>query len=152
MTEQELQGLPQEELVAKGLEAISHGHFYLAMNALEMAINLQKTSVVASYLAYCQAMNQRDLQQAIALGEWALGQEPNNPVFCLNLGRVYLVAGQKTEAVRVFRQGLAFTRDQEIIDELDRLGTRKKALFPALDRDNPLNKWGGKLLSSLGLR
>jgi predicted Zn-dependent protease len=152
MTEQELQGLTHEELVAKGLEAIGHGHFHLAMSALEMAMQLKKTSVVASYLAFCQALSQRDLTQAIELGEWALREEPNNPLFCLNLGRVYLLAQQKTEAVRVFRQGLAFTRDLEIIAELDRIGTRKPAPFPFLHRENPLNKWGGVVLTYLGLR
>jgi len=152
MTEEELQGLTQEELVAKGLEAIGHGHFYLAMNAFELAMKLQKTSVVASYLSFCQAMNRHDMLAAIELGEWALHEEPNNPAFCLNLGRVYLLAGQKPEAVRVFRQGLAFTRDQEIIAELEMLGTRKPSLFPVLHRDNLLNKWGGFLLARLGLR
>jgi tetratricopeptide (TPR) repeat protein len=141
-----------EELVAKGLEAFTNGHIYLAMTCLEQAAKHGKTAIICSYLSYCLAANRQQYEEAIRLGHEALGQEPNNPAFCLNLGRVYLLAGRKVEAISTLRQGLAFTKDQQIIAELDKIGTRKPPVFRKLHRDHFLNKYLGLLLSRLGLR
>ena len=147
-----LAGLSQEELVSKALTALTHGHSYLAMVCLQQAAAYGHSPVIDSHLAYCLALNQQEFAEARRLGELALHAEPNNPLFCLNLGRVCLLAGEKLEAIRIFRQGLAFSRDQMLIDELNRLGTRKPPVFPSLHRDHPLNKWVGILLARLGLR
>ena len=147
-----LAGLSQEELVSKALTALTHGHSYLAMVCLQQAAACGHSPVIDSHLAYCLALNQQEFTEARRLGEQALNAEPNNPLFCLNLGRVCLLAGEKQEAIRIFRQGLAFSRDQMLIAELNRLGTRKPTVFPSLHRDHPLNKWVGILLARLGLR
>jgi tetratricopeptide (TPR) repeat protein len=141
-----------EELVSKGLLAFSNGHTYLAMNCLEAANRLEHSSIVASYLAYCLAVNRTAFDEAITLGREALAEEPNNPVFCLNLGRVYLLAGQKDEAIKTLRQGLVFCRDEQIIAELNAMGTRKRSVVPWLHRNHPLNKYLGLLLHRVGLR
>ena len=147
-----LSGLSQEELVSKALTALTHGHSYLAMVCLQQATALGSSPIIDSHLGYCLALNQQDFAEARRLGEKALSAEPNNPLFCLNLGRICLLAGQKEDAICIFRQGLAFSRDEAIIAELNRLGTRKPPLFPAFHRNHPLNKWGGIVLSRLGLR
>ncbi len=141
-----------EELLAKGLEALSHNHTHLAMTCLEQAARYDRNSIVLSHLAYCLAVNGRDIGLAIDMASEALAQEPYNPVFCLNLGRIYLLAGKRGDAIRTFRQGLAFIKDQAIIDELEKLGTRKKPVFPGLHRDHVLNRYLGLLLNRLGLR
>lgn len=149
---EQLAGLSQEELVSKALTALQHGHTYLAMVCLEQAASFGHSSIIDSYLGYCLALNRQAFGEAIRLGERALHEEPNNPLFCLNLGRSYLLAGQKDDAIRTFRQGLAFSRDEALIAELNRLGTRKPTPFPALHRNHLLNKWGGIILARLGLR
>ncbi len=141
-----------EELLAKGLEALAHNHTHLAMTCLEQAACYERTSIVLSHLAYCLAVNGRDIGLAIDMASEALAQEPYNPTFCLNLGHIYLLAGRRGDAVRTFRQGLAYTKDQTIIDELERLGTRKKPVFPGLHRDHFLNRYLGLLFNRLGLR
>jgi tetratricopeptide (TPR) repeat protein len=150
--QEQLAGLSQADLVSKALTALHHNHSYLAMVCLEQAATLGHSSIIDSYLGYCLALNRQDYTAAIRLGEAALHQEPNNPLFCHNLGRSYLLAGQKPEAIRIFRQGLAFSRDETLIAELNRIGTRKPAVIPVLPRDHLLNKWLGKLLFRLGLR
>lgn len=149
---EQLAGLSQEELVSKALTALQHDHSYLAMVCLEQAATFGHSSIIDSYLGYCLARNRQAYQEAISLGERALHGEPNNPLFCLNLGRIYLLAGQKTEAIRIFRQGLAFSRDEALIAELDRLGTRKVPPLPILPRNHLLNKWLGLIQFRLGLR
>ncbi len=149
---EQLACLGQEELVSKALSALQNDHTYLAMACLQQAEALGSSSIIDSYLGYCLALNHQDFPSAIRLGLSALHQEPNNPLFCLNLGRVYLMAGEKTDAVRVFRQGLAFSRDEQLIAELNRLGTRKPPVIVFLHRDNFINVLLGKLLVKLGLR
>lgn len=106
----------------------------------------------ASCFAYCIARERGQYQLAMTLCEKAIAREPENTLHYLNLGRVFLLAGKKTEALDVFRRGVSQERDQRIIDELNRLGERKPPVFPFLKRSNPLNKYLGMLLKRLGLR
>jgi len=140
------------ELIQKGLLALEHGHSFLAMTNLEQAMRYGKTPVVSSYLAYCHALNGRDLDTAIELGQEALQTDPANPEFSLNLGRVLLLSGRKDEAIAVFRQGLAHSLHPELLAHLEKLGTRKPPLFRSLPRGHFLNRIGGQLLSALGFR
>jgi len=136
----------------KGLSALEHGHTYLAMSCLEEAMVSGKTPLLCSHLAYCRAVNNRGLDEAIALAREALDAEPGDTSFRLNLGRILLLAGQKEEAIRVLRQGLYYGSGPELRAQLDQLGTRKSPLFPALPRGHFVNKYSGLLLSRLGLR
>ena len=141
-----------DELVAKGLDALSNGHTYLAMTCLEEALQHERTPTVISCLAYCRAANGRDLDQAVALAREALEQEPTNAFFCLNLGRIYLIAGRRREAITIIRHGLAHGKDKVLIDQLESLGNRKPPVIGFLSRSNPINKYLGLLLSRLGIR
>jgi Flp pilus assembly protein TadD len=120
------------------------------MTCLEQAGEMQHSSIVASYLGYCLAVNRQEFEKAISLGKEAVAEQPNNPDFCLNLGRIYLLAGKKDDALAILRQGLLFSRDERIIAELEIHGTRKKPLIGFLHRSNPLNKYLGKLVALLG--
>ncbi len=74
------------------------------------------------------------------------GSEFFYPVFYLNLGRAYLKAERKAEAIKAFQQGLK--NDPENTDiqwEMKKLGSRKKPPVPFLKRDNPINKYIGML-------
>jgi len=69
------------------------------------------------------------------------------PSFYLNLGRAYLAAGKKKDAVKAFNLGLkSDPKDQEITKELKKLGSRRKQPVPFLKRSNPINKYVGLLL------
>lgn len=81
------------------------------------------------------------------------GQEIFYPTFYLNLGRAYLSAGKKKEAVESFRKGLSFEKDnRDIIWEMMKLGIRRKPPIPYLKRTNPLNKYIGIILHKLASR
>ena len=68
------------------------------------------------------------------------------PILYLNLGRAFLVAGKKKEAVENFIKGLKHDRSNiELKKEMKLLGTRKDPFLPFLSRSNPINKYIGKL-------
>jgi tetratricopeptide (TPR) repeat protein len=82
----------------------------------------------------------------------SLIKEPENPVHYLNLGRIYLLMKNREEAIRNFREGLKYGSNEEIADELHRLGIRSSPVIAFLKRSNPLNKYLGILLKILRFR
>lgn len=77
----------------------------------------------------------------------SFGEEMLFPVFYLNLGRAYIAAGKKKDALVELNRGLKYdNRNSEILQELRALGMRKQAPVPFLDRSNPINKYIGLIL------
>ena len=61
--------------------------------------------------------------------------------------------GERKKALAALIQGLKIDKkNEEILQELNRMRTRRAPPIPFLHRDNPLNFYLGKLLSKLGLR
>ncbi len=141
-----------EKEFAKGVKALREGNSLGALVCFEKAATLASRPVYASYFGYCLAKERGQVQKGMQLCSEAIEREPESAAHYLNLGRIYLVAGNKPEAIKVFRKGLAHGPNEEIIGLLDSIGTRKLPIFRSLSRDNPLNKYLGKLLSKLGLR
>ena len=141
-----------EKLFTKGVEAIKNGNMVSALVYFEKATQLDNNPTNRSYLAFCIARERGQFKKAISLCEEALKEEPENPVHYLNLGRVYILTGQKTDAMRILREGLTYEENREIVDELVGLGMRKPPVIPLLNRRNPLNKYLGIVLARLGLR
>jgi tetratricopeptide (TPR) repeat protein len=78
------------------------------------------------------------------------GEEFFYPVFYLNLGRAYLAAGKRKEALEAFQKGVSIDPgDKELLWEIKKLGVRKKPPVPFLPRANPINKYIGKMLHTL---
>lgn len=78
------------------------------------------------------------------------GEEFFYPVLYLNLGRAYLAAGKKKNALDAFNKGFEMDREnRDLLTELRRLGIRKKPAVSFLGRSNPINKYIGMLLHKL---
>ncbi|MDA8170851.1 MAG: hypothetical protein M0Z48_03375 [Nitrospiraceae bacterium] len=78
------------------------------------------------------------------------GAEFYHPFLYLNLGRAYLAAGRKREAMSAFKKGFAADpSNRELQSEIKKMGLRKKPAVPFLDRGNPINKYAGKFKSAL---
>lgn len=144
--------LQAEEIYEKGLHALANGHVYLALVCFEQAITVKKTPLCSSYLAFCLAKARGQYQEAISLCTDAMENDQGNSIHYLNLGRIYMLAGKREKALETLRRGLQFGNNEEILNELERLGTRKPPLIPTLKRDHPLNKYCGILLKKLGYR
>ncbi len=70
------------------------------------------------------------------------------PLFYLNLGRAYLAADRKKEAIAAFQKGLSYDMGNiELKKEMKQLGIRKNPPVSFLDRSNPVNILMGKLLN-----
>jgi len=72
------------------------------------------------------------------------------PLFYLNLGKAYLAADRKRDAIAAFEKGLRNDpENHDLLWELRKLGTRKQAPLPFLARSNPINKYIGILLHKI---
>jgi tetratricopeptide (TPR) repeat protein len=73
------------------------------------------------------------------------------PTFYLNLGRAYIAAGKKKDAVAAFQKGLSYDEEnKDLLWEARKLGMRKSPVIPYLKRTNPINKYIGMVLHKLG--
>jgi len=78
------------------------------------------------------------------------GKEVYYPEFYLNLGRAYVAAGKKKEAIETFEKGLSYDpENKNLLWEAQKLGIRRKAVIPYLKRTNPINKYFGMILHKL---
>jgi Flp pilus assembly protein TadD len=133
-------------------EAIAAGYSLVALVHLEKSLSLHDNPSWYSYLGYCIAKERGHVRKGIELCQSSILREPEEPAHYLNLGRIQLVCGNKTEALRVFREGQEKGDNDEIRIMLNRIGTRKPPVIKSLPRDNPLNRWLGIFLSRIGLR
>jgi tetratricopeptide (TPR) repeat protein len=140
------------EYFGKGIEALRHNHLFLARTCFEQAAVEGRDPTSCSYLAWCRAKTRGEYVEAVALAEDAMASERENPVHYLNLGRIHLLAGNREQAIAVFRQGIPFDTWGEIARELEQLGSRKPPVIPSLKRSHPLNRFLGLFFSRLGLR
>ena len=139
-------------ILEKGERALAGGDTLVALIQFETAHAIEQRPVIKSKLAYCLAIERKQYQQAMRLCREALELDSGNPEHYYQLGRIYVAAGQKRQAIKSLRKGLKFKRHQGIIDELTRLGARKPVIFSSLPREHILNRSAGLLLSKLGSR
>ncbi len=140
------------ELIEKGVAYLHDNNRLAALACFDKAFVIGKSPELLSYLSYCIATERGQIYEALKLCNDALSQEPDNSVHYLNLGRIYLHAGKKEEALLILRKGLSFKENQTIKSILEKIGTREKTVFPFLPRNSFLNKYVGLLLHRLKLR
>lgn len=140
------------DLTVEGIREAKAGNTVMALMSLEKAVALQRTPEGCAWLGYCLAKERGAFGKALELCRTALEAAPRNSDLYLALGKVYLTAGRKGQALNVLRKGLKMGRNEEIIRVLHDLGTRKEPILPSLSRENPINIYTGLLLNKLGLR
>jgi tetratricopeptide (TPR) repeat protein len=115
-------------------------------------MQLKRTPLTISCLAYCQAKVRGNYTEAISMAREALDLEPDNPLHYYNLGRILSLSGEKEQAVEILRNGLEYGMHIEILREMQSIAIRKPPIFKMLPRNHFLNKYAGLILSRLGLR
>jgi Flp pilus assembly protein TadD len=141
-----------EKEFANGMAALVADDTLTALAHLERAVKLRDNPAWHSCLGYCIAKERGQLRKGVEFCQSALATEPDHPAHFYNLGRVHLLTGDKVEAMRVLREGMARGGSPEIVRLLESLGKRATPLLPMLSRSNPINRYLGLLLSRLGLR
>jgi Flp pilus assembly protein TadD len=147
-----MRGQEFRQLVRKGITAANQGNTLAALLHFETAARLGSTPTLNSYLGYCMAQERQQFKEAIGLCHQALAMEPENAIHYLNLGRVLLAAGEKRLAIKTFHQGLKRDRHRLILEEMKRLGIRRRPVVPLLSRSHPVNKYLGRAFIRLRLR
>ena len=141
-----------EKEFAQAQAALAAEDTLTALSHLEKALKLRDHPGWYSYLGYCIARERGQHRKGVDLCRESLKAEPDQPAHFFNLGRVHLASGDKQEALRVLREGMARGESPELARLLERLGTRRPPVIPALSRSHLLNRCLGLILSRLGLR
>jgi tetratricopeptide (TPR) repeat protein len=141
-----------EKNLHQGIQLAEAGDFDTALIYLNRAAKLHNSAVAESYRAYCLAWSKGYLKAAAKDCQNAMTRDRSNPIHYLILGRILLLAGNRTKAIRTFRLGLKAAPNPLIIEELKQLGLRKPAVISSLERDHVLNRLLGKILAALRLR
>jgi len=141
-----------QKLLKDGIAAVRAGNTSQALKLLEQAAELDESPELISHLAYCLAKAKHDFTTATSLARSALRDEPWNSTHYLNLGKIYLLAGRRKDAIQVFRDGLLHEHNPRIKEELTQLGTRKYPVIATLPREHLFNRMLGKIFTRLKLR
>ncbi len=147
------EGEDPEEFFKVGLYLLKRNKLQEALAAFKKALYLRdKDPRYISYAGLALALNGRT-KEAVLLCEKAVQKEFFRQELFLNLGRVYLISGNRRKAHLAFRKGMALDRENRPLrSELVKMGIRKPPVFRFLDRNHPINKWSGKMLHRLRLR
>lgn len=136
------------EQFLQGKRFLKEDNIDKAMRAFEKAFKEEKDSAeYMSYYGMCKAVRGGEIGLGLELCTRAIKKEFFKAEHYLNLGKVYLAAGNKKGALKVFLKGLKHDPNNDEINRmLIDLGFRNKPVIPMLDRANPLNKVLGILL------
>ncbi len=107
--------------------------------------------LVASYLGLAR-IKMKAVEEGIELCRQAVRVQPFNEALVFNLGHAYLMSGNRSEARKTFLLGAKGCDDtQRFLKSLKEMGVRRKPVISFLARDNPLNRWLGKLTYRPGI-
>jgi Flp pilus assembly protein TadD len=121
--------------------AADQGNTLDALFHFETSTRPGSSPILDSYLGYCLARERQEFKEATGLCRQALATEPDQAIHYLNISCAFLAAGKKRQALAAFRQGLKRERDRLILEELKRLGIRRRPVVAPLSRSHPVNKY-----------
>ena len=103
-----------------------------------------------SYYGMAIALADRDIKKALDLCGGAMKRNYLYPDLYRNLGRVYLLSGQRRKAYGVFQAGLRVDcANRDLRREIEQMGVRRSPVFSFLKRSNPINHLAGKIRHAL---
>src|SRR4030065_2851013 len=143
-----------KELFKTGIKLLKEKKFTDALDSIKIAIekggyeNVDEIpTTYLSYLGLITALAEKKYRNGATICEKAIKREFYNPVFYLNLGRVYVAGGYKLKAIKAFYSGLRIDGNHAgIITELKKMGLRRRPVIPLFTRTHVLNKYLGLLL------
>ncbi|HVP27998.1 MAG TPA: hypothetical protein VMW35_02405 [Myxococcota bacterium] len=143
--------LSAEEHFQRGRAQLEQGKPELAFEHFRACHGLQRGCArYASYYGLCLALVERRFNKGLELCRAAVKDEFFNPELYLNLARVHLDFGFKSEGLRYLRRGLMIDpANQAIARELASLGQRQRPVLRFLPRRHLLNRWLGRIRNRL---
>jgi tetratricopeptide (TPR) repeat protein len=130
------------QLFDRAGESLKEGIYGEALSCLRRAVELAPDHAqLRSLLGVAIAHALRDFEESRALCESAAKQEFFNPDLYLNLSRVYLEFGRRSEALRYLRRGQMIDPGHVLIHRtIAELGRRRTPIVPFLPRRHPVNR------------
>lgn len=136
-----------EDAFAEGLARYEAGDLAGAHAAFERAHRKAANDPrMMSWYGLTLVVVERNSNLGVLYCDQALRLAGPEPELCLNQARAHLALGQRERAVRALARGLE--RDPEhagLLATQESMGWRRRPVLPFLSRDNPLNRWLGKL-------
>jgi tetratricopeptide (TPR) repeat protein len=124
---------------------------------LQGTVQYPDDPLILSYFGCLQAIVDKKYRSGVEACKRAIvllkkqntfSEEVLYPVFYLNLGRAYVAADKKKDAIDSFKKGLRYDNgNSDLKKELQGLGVRKQPPVPFLDRSNPINRYIGLILN-----
>lgn len=139
-------------------ETFDQGREYLKKNRIQEASNAFRKAIKTdpdnpqflSYYGLILALGEQNFQDAINFCRAALLKASYEPELYVNLCKVYSKAGQRKKALETLLEGLQYDQgNQLLMQEMRRMGCRRKPLFGFLSRDHFLNKTLGRFTHQL---
>lgn len=135
-----------EQVIEQGICMAREGQYDSAIKVFEEDLCFTQNPTAMAYYAMCLASAEGNYDKAISLCLMAAEKEFFNPEIYLNLGKIFLMNGQKSVAVKAFRKGLTFDNgNNALLSEVRRLGVRRRPVVTFLPRQNMLNRFLGRL-------
>jgi len=132
-------------LFERGRALVEAGDAEAALACLRVAQESDSHNArIQSYYGLCLGLVDRRFEEAVELCQSAAKREFFNPDLYLNLARLYLGFGFKSEAIRYLRRGRMIDPANSAIERsLRELGDRMPPVLRFLPRRHPLNRWLG---------
>ena len=146
-----------ESTFQRGMDLLHRGQPREALAFLRAAVDLgdgcggsySGQARYASYYGLCLSQSPSRLHDALKHCRQAAQMEAYRADVWLNLGQVALAAGRRGEAHRAFQRGRSLDPTHTgIAKELRRLGLRRAPVVRFLTRENPVNVYLGRLLTT----
>ena len=136
-----------EDEFRRGRALLEEGRYADALECLRAAHRLDPTrAVYRSFLGVAIAFSERRFQRALELCRSAAKEEFFNPELYLNLARVHMAFGFKSEAVRFLRRVLMIDpANPRLNAALADLGRRRAPVLEFLPRRHLVNRLLGRL-------
>jgi tetratricopeptide (TPR) repeat protein len=126
----------------------------------QAAVQFPDEPMILSYFGCLQAIVEKKYRSGIETCIRAItllkGREEDEKeklyaIIYLNLGRAYLAAGKKQDAINAFNRGIKYNSSNgDLLKELQAIGKRKRPTVAFLGRSNPINKYIGLILHASG--
>lgn len=131
-----------QRLFDEGRAALDSNRVSEALESLRQAsAEAPDHAQIRSFLGLAVARSDRAFSEARTLCEEAASQEFFNPELYLNLAKVYLHFGRRSEALRYLRRGQMIDPGHDGIQKsISSLGKRGLPIVPFLPRRHPVNR------------
>lgn len=142
--------MDSNSVVEKGISLARDGRFFEALKIFDEDLCFTQHPTAMSFYAVSLANVEGNYDKAISLCLMAAEKEFYNPDIYLNLGRIFLLNGQKSVAIKAFKKGLKYDDSHNaLLKEVRVLGLRRRPILSFLPRQSFVNKFLGILADKI---